>query len=210
MFGSQFYVVEMKGTKGYTKTVDSDDLGGSMNGSIEQLKIEFPFLDWDYMQDPTKGELVCDVGITFHPQGNEPLVGLWKLDQLEASFGAGGYLQGDLHRVNTLSDYGGLQAEQSIQRKERAHVIFRSAYNIAYEVTRKMNNQRDVFQEKDVFDLTDGYLKEVRKVILLYREHASRISYGVRDEIRIGGRALGQLMDTLDQMVRGFLITLGN
>jgi hypothetical protein len=192
----------MKGTKGYTKVIGGHDLKGCGIGSIEQLKIEFPFLDWDYMQDPTKGEFVCDVGITFHPNSDEPLVGLWKLDLLEASFGAGGYLQGNLHRLNTLSLYGGLQAEQAIDRKTRSHVTFRSAYNIAYEVARKMNNQRDLFQEKDLYHLTDKYFQDRDAVISLYRGASSNLSYGVRDEIRLGGRALGPLMESIDKIVR--------
>jgi hypothetical protein len=152
---------------------------GLYSKSIEQLKIEFPFLDWDYMQDPTKGEFVCDVGITFHPNSDEPLVGLWKLDLLEASFGAGGYLQGNLHWLNTLSLYGGLQAEQAIDRKTRSHVTFRSAHNIAYEVARKMNNQRDLFQEKDLYHLTDKYFQDRDAVISLYQGASSNLSYGV-------------------------------
>ena len=191
----------MKGTKGYTKVIGGDHLMGSMNGSIEQLKIEFPFLDWDYMQDPTKGEFVCEIGVTFHPDSDEPLVGLWRLDRLEASFGMAGYLQGTLHQLNTLSFCGGLQAEQSADRKAMTHVIFRSAYNIAYEVTRRMNNKRDLFQEKDIYNMTERYFQEVQAVTMLYREHSAEVSYGVRDEIRLGGRALTPLMESIDRMV---------
>lgn len=201
LFGSHFYVAEMKGTKGYTKVVGRDDLGGSMKKSIEELKIEFPFLDWDYMLDPMQGEFVCDVGITFHANSHQPLVGLWRLDRLEASFGAGGYYQGNLHRLNTLSCYGGLQAEQPEGRKARTQVVFRSTYNLAYEVTRKMNNKRDLFSEKDLYHTTDHFFEDCKRVISLYRQHSSQLSYGVRDEFRVGGRALIPLMGSIDEMV---------
>ncbi|KAI6137546.1 hypothetical protein BKA82DRAFT_4023816 [Pisolithus tinctorius] len=49
-------------------------------------------LDWSHMVDRANGELLVDLGISIHPTCDEKLVGLWRLDALEASFGAGGYL----------------------------------------------------------------------------------------------------------------------
>ena len=63
---------------------------------------EFTALDWDYMTDLAYGELVMDLGITFHPEWTEPLVGLWRLEQLEASFGASGFTHGNIHHTCTL------------------------------------------------------------------------------------------------------------
>ncbi|KAG5222171.1 hypothetical protein IMY05_C3416000600 [Salix suchowensis] len=62
------------------------------------------------------GELVLDVGITVSPQGL-PLVGLWKLDAMEQSFGASGFLQGTLHRINTMANVGG---EEGLYRRSAA------------------------------------------------------------------------------------------
>ncbi|KAI6137968.1 hypothetical protein BKA82DRAFT_4022130 [Pisolithus tinctorius] len=43
------------------------------------------------MVDRANGELLVDLGISIHPACDKKLVGLWRLDALEASFGAGGY-----------------------------------------------------------------------------------------------------------------------
>ncbi|KAG2740171.1 hypothetical protein P692DRAFT_20822765 [Suillus brevipes Sb2] len=67
--------------------------------------------------------------------------GLWRLDALEASFGAGGYNRGQLHHHNTLSRYGALQAEMQRERSQQTHIGFRSAYNLYYEAVRTTNNQ---------------------------------------------------------------------
>ena len=65
------------------------------------------------MKNKENGELVSDVGITIQPVGDESLVGFWCLDCLDASFGVGGYKSGNMHTLNTLSMFGGLQAESS-------------------------------------------------------------------------------------------------
>jgi hypothetical protein len=114
-------VVEVKGGKHYTKTMGQE---ADLSDSLDWLKSEFSGLDWDYMLDRDNGELLCDIGVTHHPEHSEPLVGLWRLDCLEASFGAGGYNRGNLHTLNTLNRYGGLQAEMGKTRAERTHIAF--------------------------------------------------------------------------------------
>ncbi|KAI6137557.1 hypothetical protein BKA82DRAFT_4023828 [Pisolithus tinctorius] len=59
-------------------------------------------LDWSHMVDRANGELLVDLGISIHPTCDEKLVGLWRLDALEASFGAGGYLRGNAHHTCML------------------------------------------------------------------------------------------------------------
>lgn len=191
----------MKGSKGYTKVAHESSLGSSMKATTALFQKEFSFLDWKYMLDPKNGEFVCDVGITLHPLSDDPLVGLWNLEALEASFGAAGFLTGNLHCLNTFAKYGGLQAEQSRTRMERTHVVYKSNYNLGYEVTRKMNNQRDLFQEKEVYTMSPNYIDDCNKVVSLYRGTASKQSYGVRDEIRIGARALGDFESSIDDLV---------
>ncbi|KAF9230725.1 hypothetical protein BU15DRAFT_83272 [Melanogaster broomeanus] len=86
LFGSFFFVVEAKGIKLWTKS-SADE-----KKPIQSLISEFPALDWNYMTNRRHGELMIDLGITFHPVWKEPLVGLWRLEQLEASFGASGFV----------------------------------------------------------------------------------------------------------------------
>lgn len=172
-----------------------------MKRALDNLHDEFSGLDWQYMSDRQLGELFCDIGITYHPEDVRPLVGLWKLDALEASFGAGGYLKGNLHNINTLSHYGGLQAEMGSQRFKRTHITFRSSYNLAYEVTRRSSNMRDLFKEKEVHRLDDKFMSDKDQIISVYRGKASQTSYGVRDEFRVGYAALTDLAEGIDELV---------
>ncbi|KAF9218108.1 hypothetical protein BS17DRAFT_852944, partial [Gyrodon lividus] len=85
LFGSFFFLVEAKGIKLWTKS------SAVQKRPLQSLMSEFPALDWDHMTNRRHGELLLDLGITFHPICKEPLVGLWRLEQLEASFGASGF-----------------------------------------------------------------------------------------------------------------------
>lgn len=199
-FGSSFFVAQIKGSKGITHAQRSD-LQASMTASIERLKSSFPGLDWTYMKDRKNGELLCDVGITIQPVESRPLVGLWRLDCLDASFGAGGYKTGNLHTLNTLSMFGGLQAESLPSRRSRTHVAFRSSYNLAYEVTRKQDNSRELFNEKSVYIRETSFHTEIEAVQSIYLQKANCNSYGVRDEFRVGGKALEHIVECISDAV---------
>ena len=125
----------------------------SAKEAMKNFKRLFTGLDWDYMNIPKYGQVLCDVGITIQPDHpEEELVGLWQLDCLKASYGAGGYLTGQIHTLNTLSMYGGLQVESPSWRSKETHLRFRSSYNLAYEATRQHNNSCNLFEEKEVFN----------------------------------------------------------
>lgn len=204
-FGSFFFVLQAKGFKGIAFS-EGPDLKEAMRGALEDFHISFAGLDWNYMKDRENGELICDVGVTVQPDDPRPLVGLWRLDCLEASFGAGGYKVGELHNLNTLSMFGGSQAEMLESRHRRTHVLFRSSYNLSYEAVRRKNNRRKLFEEKNVFARDNVFLKEMGGVLNIFEESNSR-SYGVRDEFRIGGAALEAFIDGVDEMV-GFIFIL--
>jgi hypothetical protein len=153
------------------------------------------------MCQPRNGTLLVDLGITHHPVHPVPLVGLWRLDSLEASFGAAGFRSGNIHNLNTLSLYGGLQAEMSTKHMERSHVVFRSAYNLAYEVTRPLDNNRELFHDKDAYVLDPEYLNCIEQVSDIYTKDAAQKSFGVRDEVRMGGEAFCQVLYDLDFQV---------
>jgi hypothetical protein len=173
-----------------------------MSAALLRFRQSFPGLDWEYMKNRQKGELICDVGITIQPVGEDPLVGLWRLDCLDASFGAGGYKFGNLHTLNALSMFGGLQAESPRSRRLQTHVAFRSAYNLAYEVTRKHDNSRSLFDEKLVFGRDPQFHAEMQAVQTIYSQKALKNSYGVRDEFRVGGMALEHILDCISDAVR--------
>lgn len=168
---------------------------------LNNLRQELNSLDWNYMADRTKGELFVDLAITYHPKGNSPLVGLWKLDHLEASYGAGGYNLGKMHHHNTLSHYGGLQAEMSAAQSDQSHILFRSTYGLAYEAVRRMDNSREHFKDTDVFSMSQNFIEQIGSVIQLFKETAQTKSYGLRDEFRLGYSALPLLGDHLGDLV---------
>ncbi|KAL4065732.1 hypothetical protein V8B97DRAFT_2025634 [Scleroderma yunnanense] len=145
---------------------------------IHALLDAIPSLDWSYM-------LLVDLGIRIHPTCDEKMVGLWRLDALEASFGAGGFLQGNIHHTCTLGRYGGIQAEMSQERGRQVHVAFRSAYNLAYEVIRPNDNLPTFVMDKDAYALNRDFMQECTQAINMYSGEAKQRSYGVRDEYRM-------------------------
>ena len=145
-------MVQVKGCKRLAHS-QGNSLAESTKEALGKFQRSFTGLDWDYMTDRKEGELICDVGITVQPlDDEEELVGLWRLDCLEASYGAGGYLSGNIHTLNTLSMYGGLQAESPAWRRRRTQISFWSSYNLAYEVIRQPDNTRNTFEEKEIYN----------------------------------------------------------
>lgn len=151
-FGSFFFVIQVKGSQHLAVAAANkqENLKSALQASILTFRNTFASLDWDYMMNRENGELICDVGVTIHPVHSVPLVGLWRLDYLEASYGAGGYYQGNLHTINTLANYGGLQAAMPNNRSMRNHIIYQQSYNTSYEATRTHNNSRTLFNEVQV------------------------------------------------------------
>ena len=207
-FGSEFYVVETKGCKALSKVECSvgDGVGGmgeSLRRALSSLKDEMGGLDWEAMMDEEKGVLYMDVAVNHcgvDSSGDE-LVGLWRLDWLEGSYVAGGYERGNMHHINTLGLYGGMQAEMRSERRGRTHIVFRSSYNLAYEATRRLDNQRDVFGESSVYQQDERFVWEVEQVRGIYGKVAVGVGYGVREEWRIGGQAVSSVMSGLDSSV---------
>ncbi|KAG1863287.1 hypothetical protein DFJ58DRAFT_725189 [Suillus subalutaceus] len=166
MYGSCFFVLEGKGIKLLTKDGQRD-------------------LDWNHMQDRTHGELLVDVGVSFTPcELTVPMVGVWRLDALEASFGAGGYKQGEMHHHNTLSQYGAIQAEMQQERAHQTHVAFRSAYNLYYEAVRTTSNEVSFAADSDAYKLSPSYMVECSEITKILTG-CKRKTYGVWDEYRV-------------------------
>jgi len=153
------------------------------------------------MLDRLQGELFLDIGIAYTPEHHNPVVGLWKLDSAEASYGAGGYTRGNMHTINTLGRYGGLQAEMTTERMQQTHINFRQSYNLTWEAVRPRDNSRDLFTAKDMYSLEPDYLTHREMVLKSYRESSQKKTFGVRDEFRVGGAALTDIAQSLDSHV---------
>jgi hypothetical protein len=208
MFDSFFTVLQIKGSKALSHAQEGT-ICESTQKAENKLKSAIPALDWEHMTNRLKGELHLDLGITVHPQGRDgmPLTGFWRLDCLEASMGAAGYLKGRLHTINTFSLLGGLQAPAPLDRMQRTHLGFLSMYNLSWEVVRPKDNQRVLFQESHVYERDPWFHEEVKNVKKTL-EDVQGLSYGVRWELRMGWQVLEPLSHVLDNKVR-FNLTLG-
>lgn len=193
-------MVQLKNAKGQSRQ-EGTTLKSSLSNAVERFRLSYPALNWNYMKDRTNGEVFYDVGITIQPEDKRGLVGLWRLDSLEASFGAGGYLSGELHTINTMGLYGALQAETPEYRCKRTHVVFRSAYSLTYEPMRQQDNSRELFKAKDVYRRNANFQKQLDKVHKVFRTKVTTTSYGVRDEYRVGADALEMMMECIDDAV---------
>jgi hypothetical protein len=168
---------------------------------LHALIEQFPSMDWSYLFDRDYGELFLDIGISYNPSGDEKLVSLWRLDSLDASFGKGGYNMGQIHNISTLARYGGMQAEMSRERSRRTHITYRQSYNIAYEVTRQRTNKADLFNMKEAYLADGNYLWEVSELVDMYEGNAKSRDYGSRDEYRLGGQTVIEVMEHFHELV---------
>ena len=178
-------------------------IGRTLGTAFETLKEELGGLDWATMMDDKKGGLYLDLAVNYHTVGGEghKLVGLWQLDNLEASYGAGGYQHRVLHNINTLGLYSGLQAEMGQTHAERTHIGYHSSYNLVYEATWQLNNQQDVFELESVYKQDNTYWQQVEELQRIYTSVVPHVSYSVREEWRIGGKAVEDVMRVLDESV---------
>lgn len=194
-FGSFFFVFQAKGIKLTTQgpIEASPDLW-------ESLTEEYPQLDWLYMMDRLHGELLVDFAIGYHPVSEDPVVGLWRLEALEASLGAAGFKRGTVHHSAGLARYGAISAEMTVERGRRTHVAYRLTYNLAYETTRPKDNQPTFCEDGDAYELNTAWQDSINSKLETYQSAQDK-SYGVRDEYRVGGYAFQTLLHELPQMV---------
>ncbi|KAG1718252.1 uncharacterized protein EDB91DRAFT_1066822, partial [Suillus paluster] len=201
MFGSSFFILEGKGIKLLMK----DGQRGRFSGPEEALCRNLSDLDWPYMMDRQHGELLVDVGISFTPHSPDvPVIGVWRLDALEASFGAGGYKRGEMHHHNTLSRYGALQAEMQQERAQQTHIAFRSTYNLYYESIRTNNNRVAFASDSDAYKLSPSYMAECFEMVKVI-DGCKEKTYGVRDEYRVSGHAARIMLDNIESKAIEYL-----
>ena len=187
LFGSFFFVCDARGIKGLTH----DERGNP----YERLQREYPSLDWNYAMDRKNGQLFLDLGISFHPASNDlqPLIGLWKLPSVEASFAAAGMTKGKTHHANTLADYGGKQADMEQQRSRVVQLPFRSTYNLVFEAIRRPGTKEYFCEDADAYDAGPNFTECCKKYISLF-QGSGRKSFGVREEVRGSGPAIKEAL----------------
>ncbi|PPQ87286.1 hypothetical protein CVT26_000275 [Gymnopilus dilepis] len=205
-FKSFFFVVECKGFK---LNVISDRGDAVMN----KLKHSVPQMDWDYvLQRNTGSEVHMDVAFTYHPRRlnaegmdkeKSGVMGLWRMDYLEESFGKGGFMSGTAHHLNTLAKFGALQAEMTKERSRRTHILNRISYNLVYEAVRKKDNDPWFCGDGDAYNLSETFLTACEEKQKQYANRGSR-SYGVRDEYRVSGLAAIEVLTKSDDVFKRF------
>ncbi|KAF8188748.1 hypothetical protein BJ912DRAFT_814135, partial [Pholiota molesta] len=202
-FKSFFFVVECKGFK---LNVISHNGPSVMNN----LKHNVPQMDWDYVLDRRNGEVHMDVGFTYQPQRRKMddsttsgLTGLWRMDYLEESFAKAGFKAGNAHHLNTLPCFGALQAEMTVERSRRTHILHRSAYNLVYEAVRKKDNLPWFCGDGDAYNLNEAFLTACEEKHKQYSNRGER-SYGVRDEYRVSGMAAIEILESAQDVLERF------
>lgn len=179
MFGSFFFVMDVRGIKRSTNV-----LAGDNKCPYEALCKNFPSLDWKYMMDPRNGQLLMDLGMGFHPnpKDGEARIGLWQLDKLRASYFAAGMNVGRIHPFNTFSNYGGLQAEMPIARATAVHLGYRSSYNLNFEIIRCPGSEVYFCGDQDAHDVNAKFISCLKAYEEMFAGSINK-SYGVREEI---------------------------
>jgi hypothetical protein len=181
MFGSFFFVCDIRGSKGLTTEDDPYDA----------LCKEYPGVDWEYAMKRENGQLYFDLGISFHPLARDktPIVGLWRLDRVQASYDANGMTKGTVHHACTLANYGGMQAEMQIQRRKAVQLSFRSTYALYFEAIRRPGSNPYFCDDSEAYDVSPNFLDFCDRYDRIFRG-SQRKSFGVREEIRGSGPAI--------------------
>lgn len=201
-FGSFFFVLEAKGFKSRVRfRLDQGE------DPWTELRNSFRYLDFEYMCDRKNGEFVVDLGYCLtpnRPAESKGIAGLWRIEALEASYGAAGFRKGNVHHANMFARYGSMQAEMSSERARRTHVTFRSTYNLIYEATRSPSNVPYFAEDSDAYHRTPDYVKDCERRTSLFDKSKADRHFGVRDEYRVGGTALRAIFEKSLPMVRSF------
>lgn len=194
-FGSFFFVVDSRGFKMLSKQYPLEE------DPHETLCRMFPSLDLEAMIDRKQGELILDLGISFHVDTKEtPLIGLWKLPQLERSYKAVGSRKPTKHHASTLLSAGGMQGIMRKSTRQNTHLISRLTYNLIFQVVRSAGCQDYLCKESNAIKGDAKFVEACARWKELFRI-AQNKSYGVREELRGSAHAILQLLRISGQKV---------
>jgi hypothetical protein len=170
-------VVDSRGIKLLSKQYE---LQTQPQGTIQKM---LPFLDLKHMMDREHGELILDLGISYHPPTNQgPRIGLWKLAKVNTLYGIMGTTKGRQHHTCTLDGYGGRQAPLGKARKLHTQLLLRSTYNLVFEVVRVGSQTQYLCTDADAVMAGDRYMKACQSWKDLFHKAISQ-SFGVREEV---------------------------
>lgn len=192
LFGSFFFVCDIRGCKG---TTHGDD-------PYESLKKEYPGMDWDYAMKREHGQLVLDLGITFHPNpvDETPLVGLWRYDLLEASYVKSGANKPKRYVACTMQDYGGLQATINEHRSRAVQIRFLSTYMLSFESIRRPSVKQYFCADTDAYATSTEFHTCCKQYTTIYQGSRKK-SFGVRHEIRASGPTVQIAISVVNERV---------
>jgi hypothetical protein len=194
-YSSFFFVVDSRGIKLLSKQYR---LITQTQAVMQDI---LPFLDLDHMMDREHGELILDLGISYHPPtGRAPTIGLWKLPAVNASYQVMGSRAGQVHHACTLDGYGGRQAPMGKARRRHTHLLSRSTYNLAFEVVRKGGQTQYLCSDADAIKGGDRMTAACCAWKDLFQQAMSK-SFGVRDELRGSARAIFDLFSVVSEKV---------
>jgi hypothetical protein len=183
-YGSFFFVVDSRGIKLLSKQYP---LHKQPQVVVQDM---LPFLDLGHMMDRKHGELILDLGISYHPGPNQiPMIGLWKLSAVDSSYRAMGTNKGHIHHACTLDEYGGRQARMKKQRRIHTQLLSRSTYNLVFEVIRTGGQGQYLCSDKDAIRCGEKYMEACHAWKVLFQQ-AGYQAFGVREEVRGSAAAI--------------------
>ena len=190
-FGSFFFAVDSRGFKMLAKQHVWDE------GAAVTVQKMLPSLDIDYMMDRDKGELVLDMGISYHAEspGDGPLVGLWRLSMIKETYNRMGFRKPHTHHTNTLKTLGGLQAKARTSARNSKHILSRLSYNLAYQVIRAPGTTEYLTSVENAIQGNRKFVDACQRWEMLF-SRASQKGYGVRDETRGSAKSIFNMLDS--------------
>ena len=90
------------------------------------------------------------------------------------------------------------------ERMRRTHIIFRSAYNLLYEPTRRHDNQPFFAEDGDAYLLSARWVQACQVREKMYGGPVQGRCYGVRDEYRVTGLAVKTVLREAKDLVSGW------
>ncbi|KIJ31968.1 hypothetical protein M422DRAFT_266335 [Sphaerobolus stellatus SS14] len=145
------------------------------------------------MSKPENGECVIDLGISASPEADQPMVGLWNLTKVDASFAQAGTNTPRLFNVGTLADYSAVSAEYPIHRASVIQMRYCMAYNLIFEIV-----CGNIPENSDAYAANGTFHARINQIINLYTD-AKQSSYGVRDELQASIQAVKALLPVAKQ-----------
>ncbi|KAH7902995.1 hypothetical protein BJ138DRAFT_1120858, partial [Hygrophoropsis aurantiaca] len=148
MFGSFFFIADTRGIKLNTITVR-----GRSPNPLHTLYQEIPTLDWEHMMRRENGQLLLDLGVSYHPDpvSGEPMVGMWKLNSVHASYAKAGMNKPEEFKTCTMPRHGGLQATMERTRSRAVQLTFRSTYNLIFEAFRRPGQEEKFCVDSEAY-----------------------------------------------------------